>query len=1302
MGCKILYKGKEYEQDDFIGMMKEGNVPVTDDVKARFQIARLMEKFHLTHVNKDFLDGYVSSVNKTVNASFFSKLKAWVEQNPFYSNIIPYYNTSYGVIQFLSKNTSKWVDDIGGDFREIPFKLAGRKGQRTLVASPHEYDPGTYSDSAAGLLYNVVSQGKSLLKDYLQAVGMTKRDFIKNYVTKDEMKQDYMKDFLADKKELFVHTVDVVKSADDVMPDMDDPRFAKIFDNRQKILNKLKKELLKEKDKIKKETIRERIRVVQEQIDALRTDESRTFSTILAFMKSDMDAVEHILDSTPDRRSMEYATSLLYNYNNLLSVDFRDTIRSLDDTTRLDVLSFKSRADDLSDRLIKQFLAIPADMVKRMTGQNIMIDGLPIHAKDIDDVAKYLKDTTENPNPIVQTLTKVIKSAITRLNHKYQSFKTEHKGLVDEVVKFQKSAGLKKDMYYDYMTQVDHAGKRTGNFVGRLSYDYIKAKNEAIGKDKLLFYAQNHTVKINKAAWNEREKSLIEWYKANKADNAVLTDSDIKSGRTFEDKLEQQAQAFADTKNPYTMQSILEKAKQNPKALTKYDLDFFKSFEKYGGFYAEKVGDEYIRPLELIADDKWEDKKYKAIQAMSDSDPRKQFYNHFAKKYEEGRRSLSDEEAYLPWNYIPEKTKDLGVGGNLRQWWTDSISQMVSQNIHGLDPVTGEIIKAIPVYMVGGQISAENKSYDLGNVLDSFMREVINHDEKSEIEDDANLLLSLLRKQKTYETNPDGTIKEVGGEPRYKDVSNNFLMAQYRLNANLYDERQDKEVVTSLKKRDELVNRKLKEIKQKIDEIPLTPDEKDEALQFVHARAPYTGNNDKIQQYVDLAKEYQETRGQFKLVTGNKITNFMLFFTSIKLLGLNLFGGVAEYLQGTCSLFTESAGGRYFTDKNALKAYGRVMRSMFNPWDSEEKSFIRNLGKYFGTNAQAFQDDNQNNWLSKAAFAQWEFANRVMNGAFLLAMLDHETITDKNGNVHSVGDVLRVDDSGRFSWTNPNIDQELHDAKGNMSQYLIDFQHKYKEVLKDNRERQAFEDPILMEKTMLGRIFGQFKKNWLFRAFYSRFGDYREADQFRGKDSKGFYRSFIDLFKLPKVIDDFGEEVLDTSAAGFATMFGRVLKSFVQFSTVGRSLGLGPKDGEFSEVDAVNLRKFMREFLSVLTLSTAIIVLSSGGDGPDKDKARTYFVNQLIRLQRDLATYMNPNSFASILKNPAPVVSTMSDFFSIGSAMIQTGVLFDPYTHQKGHESLRILNAIQKNVPFVNQIDRMSNKVNKTLTYSGY
>jgi predicted kinase len=1218
-------------------------------------------------------------------------------------------------------------DDISDDLSEddlnnvkpLPFKIPLAKvlaGTKRLLVLPMKYDLGTYR--VKNKLINLVpmNRNKLTLPEYLDILNMGRSSFVKTFISSDETESDEVKAFLAGNLEMYLYGLEHVTEADSILPTMDDKRFLNVYDSKKRLIEKTEQQLRNEPDPTKREVLNDRIFLLQQQMRALEDDENRTINTITAFMDNDIQTVEHVLNNNPDLASLEYAQHLLFNYVNLVTVDFRDLVDTLPVETRANITRFVSNVTDLMQRIKTEFLTRPARLVKELTGTEVLLDGMVIEDKEtIGKIGRFTKDTTENVNDIVQTLTKTIKTAIEHLNLRYTSFLSKHQKLVKDLLKYQNDNGVKKANAYDFMVQVDDAGLKTGFVVDRNSAAYYRERLDTHASEEveaiLNFYAQDHNLKINDKAWDVREKSLIEYFKTHRYDEVILSESDMAKGIEFSEKLEKAAQAYALKRNPYTAKRIIEKYRTDPTSVDVREKGSFMTFVKSGMYY-EKVDGVKMQPLELIPTGRWIDPKYSEIQSMSATDPRKVFYDHFMANLVKGREAVSIEDFYLPWNYIPEKSKRLPIGGNLKEWLKDRSSQFITDNFaqsisenEQVDPFTLEVSKKIPRYMTAGNLHPDDKSYDLGDVLGDFMREVMNFEEKKAIEDDTNLLLMLLKEQPIVELAPDGSKKvNPDGSYRVKEgLSVNYLMSLYRVNAQLYDEKQDRESVSKFKRMDVATKKRVTEIEAKLAAIEISPEDKEKALELFHEDMPYVGNKLEIADYISLLNQRKAIKGNVKYLSGNKAANSLMFYTSIKALGFNIFGGIAEMLQGLTSLFMESASRTFFTDNDAMSSFGEMIMNL-NPFSDGPRE-IRNFSKYFGAQGKVYQDSDQSNGLSKLAFLQYEKAGYFINTTFLLSFLRGQRIKDVDGKEHTLRDALTIDDYGNFSWKDGfNIAEKLHEENGRHSQYLIDLIHRFKEVIKNNRDRQASDDPIEMEKSMIGRMLGQFKKNWLFRAYTIRFGEARKADKFSGQEAKGFYRSFWDMIldSVPTKINEFGEEERDMRKALTAVPYA-LLSNFIKFSVFGKMLGYTPKEGEFSKIDEANLRRFMRETSFIITLMITVLILTSGDGDDDRDGARRYFTNQLIRLQRDMTTYMSPNSFASLFKNPAPVIGTFTDLFRIGDAMVKSTVLGDPYIYEgTDRQALRIWQATEKNIPIINQIDKIRNKIDKITMYNTY
>ena len=1197
------------------------------------------------------------------------------------------------------------LSDFVGTVPSMPFKYSLNKilsGKKTITVRDRTYNTGTYKDIPSGKMFNIYSKGNMLLSDYLSVSGLKKDEFTRRFLGEEEVKKEHIKEFLANKRPLEIYELTLVESLDDIIPDITDERFKQAYTTKQGLLNYLKSSLRNEKNSAKKSILRDRIEHLQDQMDILADDTKISFKALTDMMVSDLNIVKNVVNTSADRNSLDFALGLIRNYNSLIVSSFKDNMEILSDAEKSNITKTLYDMNQLVEDIQNKRIQVGANLVKKISGRDVLdVNGVVIATPDINVGTATLLDTTDITDPIVQSITKEIKNAVSRLNLAYNSFSKEHKKILKEFRSYQKSQGLKSNEYFNFMIEVDSKGKRTGNHVSEFTTEYYDEKYDKKNKpfkERLSFLASQHTVSFNENAWNEKVKSMREWYENNIGSSITLTDSQIANNISLDEVIEQEFSNWLRHRDARTMYNILNRIHNNPETMSSTDISFFESFVKNQGFFKAKVGDNWVDVINLVPDNKYVSPQWTNIQKMSNTDPRKVFYRHYIKNMIDTKRKLQDQDFWTDWNYIPEKMKQAeGLLNKMRDYGVGLIAQSISKNSDIIDPITGDLTLTIPTYMTGNSLKPDEKDYNLGVVLDEFVKEGFRYEEMSDIEDDVNYMLDLLKSKKVYLTNPDGTPKMINGEIQYKnDVSNLVKVAKYRIEAQVYEQRQAIEGNTGKKLAPSAVKNRQKELIEEMNNLKLTSDEKAIALNYIKAGLQYDDNDPKLKKYVELGIEYKSLEPLLKTITANKIVNTTIVYTALKFLGLNLFAGFAEILQGVSSFSIEAASGRNFTDREGWSAMGQVISSM-TPWDTSIKNKVRGFGKIFSTESEIIHGEAKKNWLNEAVFAHYRAANHLINNSFLVGMLKHEKIKDKSGKEHSLWDVANINDKGAITLPD-NFNDIFYNESGKPSQYFLDLLHKFKEIQKNNRDRQTGEDPILLEKYAAGRALGQFKKNWMIRGFTTRFGKYKDANLFLGQDTKGFYRSWWELFAVPTKENYLGEISKDYSPLGLAKALITGIKDTLKFTALAKLFGAKPNEN-MKDVDVANMRKFMREMTIISTFVVIGLLLAHAGGDDDEEKRKGYIrwaINQNIRFMRDMMTYMSPESFASIVKNPAPLVSSVVDFTTLLDKIVESTVLLDPY-NKKGQ--LKVWKASKDLVPVLRQIEALEKKFDKTVSY---
>lgn len=1177
------------------------------------------------------------------------------------------------------------------DFKNMPFKFSGNKiaaGKKMYTVRTQAYKMGTYKANN-NKLFNVFPEGKGFIHEYADAKGITEQEFVKEFIGDEEIKYQHIQDFISGIKELYIYRIEKVTSKDEIIPEISDPRFAKIYANRLALIQRIKRQLREEQDPNKADDLKARLDILQSQAKTLYNDETRSFGALLSMLRSDIATAKRILDSKWDRKSLEFTKGLVANYIELITKDFSDIYKALDQPTKDATNDLLDDIDKLLDRINKGYVSIAASNVKRISGRDVLtIDGDIEIVDDINVAAAETYPVKWNKNPIVQSISKIVRDAKITAQTAFSTFQKSHRALVKS---------LKKD--YDFMIQTDSQGKKTGNFVWKSNAEYERLNEESFldPRSRLIFLAQNHTFIVNDAAWKEREKRLLEYYKNN--NNIVLSDSELNRGVSLDDKIERYAYEMTEKVNPHRMKSIFDRIRSNAKRTSAKDVEYYIKFNDYRGFYPEKINGKWDKTIEKTVDNKWIDSKWEAIQRLPDTDPKKQFYNHWLEYINKGNSMRGDESRYIPWNRIPEKTKPLGIKTWMRQFGYDSFGQSISYNKDFINTETGEVERKIPLYLSSGKMSPENMSYNLGAILESYVKELIDYEEKVAVEEPTNFMLDLLKQQPVYESTIDGKRKIVQGKPQTKNgVSNNYNQALHFVNAVIYGEYQKIEGVSSTILHSAETKDEMSKVKKQVEALNISNTEKSEALAHIDNDVPYVGNNTKISEYIELAMKYKALSNTGKNITASKVLNTGMFWTAVKTLGLDVFAGLGEVLQGIASLYSESSANTYFGDTAATWAIGKYLGSR-NPLSKESNEWVNSIIKHFDPIGEIFHESEKQvkTGVEKVFFGLYRAGNHFSNTVFTLAMLKHLKVTDKKGVERSVAESIDFKD-GKLVWKY-DIDIPLYNDEGKPTDYHLNLIHRSDEVLSLNRGRKAFIDPTKLSSHLVGRILGQFKENWLVGMFYNRFGAEREGNLTGGNDFEGFYRTFLNEILLPPMRKNpiTGIEERDTSITGLLTIPLNFAKYLVKFSTIGKKAGL-LKDGKYSPLVEANLRKFMREFSIAITLYAAITILSASRDDGDDDPFLTYVMNQLIRLQRDVTTFMSLESLKSFTENPMPITSTLTDFIRIVDASRST-IFEDPYNREGDS---KLWKATSKAIPFINKLESTKRKFDEKLIYGRY
>lgn len=1129
----------------------------------------------------------------------------------------------------IKATTTKISDFVSFDLPDAPLQFSKEKiktGEKTITVRPTSYrsQSKTLID---GVPVSFTNKGSLTINEAIKVLGLeSKEDFKNKFVGAEEVKFDYIKDFLEGKSRMYVY--DIKRIAEGKSFDIEDPNGDSRYLNEVSRLSKLRDQLYKTKkkttDQEAKDRIDEKIDLLKAKIKALQKDSNHNIGVLLEQAEAHLIEASAILDDKgiSNTSSIDLALAYAYPYQELL---LKFDIEDAEQVARKNILF--NQIMELMQKIKKKQEAIAAAEVNKATGSNIMINGLIIPAKDTSVITSYTADVSKNQNKLVQTLSKLIKTAQNTIVDLYNAFESNHKKISKELKSYQKSNGIADDKSFDFMLQIND-GLKTGYYVTKQSYKYITNKYSAFrGKtiDKLDFLNENHSISINKEALDKYNK----W----------IDDNTEVFGEHGQDNFEATEKAKDSKKraiNPETFIKILNKAKKK-EDLSADEKQFAENYIKYN-----------MTLLNLELNENNIDAKFTELEKLRRTDPTNpkiKFYDHFVDNIVRGRNMVNEsEDSYgLAMNYIPEVEVLTPFYKNLPNKLKNQFAQSPENGVQGKrNPITGELEPEIPMYSLSGTFknNPQGKAYDLDRVLEKFTLQAYNKNYKESIEDKALALLETIKNQQVYEVNSKGDIVYENGRPVYKTNTNNnsYQQAKYYIWSNLYDKSQAIEGNTGRKVHTPEVLAEINRLK----EIEKPTDEEKALL----AKLELTGRD----------------------ITAGGIGNAAIKYTALKALGFNFFGGASEILQGIFSNSIEAAGGQFYKRSNLIRAWKLLFSAIGNPSQREK---INALIKNFGLIGELDPNVERGNKITEAAFAHLRFADFLAKGATVLSLLDTMKVKDRKGVEHNLLDVIDV--NGANIVLKGDFDQIYShsiDEAGNFipSQAKLDFQAKAQTLSKNLHARDGSKDPILLNKNILGRLVGQFRASWMIEAFDRRFGTEKEIPLLQTK-TVGFYNKvFAD--KEGKVSIKRGLKVL----------------WLYRFNKKGLAeMGLE----EMDEIAIRKMLRELTFMMSTYTTFLVLSAMLKGDDDDDDnvflDGTLNYLMNQSYRSNRDMTFFISPNSASEISANIAPAMKTMTDFTKVAGDIIST-IAGDPYVYEgTKREKLRIFNSIPKAFPFVNK-----------------
>ncbi len=515
-----------------------------------------------------------------------------------------------------------------------------------------------------------------------------------------------------------------------------------------------------------------------------------------------------------------------------------------------------------------------------------------------------------------------------------------------------------------------------------------------------------------------------------------------------------------------------------------------------------------------------------------------------------------------------------------------------------------------------------------------FYKFAVAYDHKNKIEPVMDLLQAKLETLPGYKTNTVGKILKTllnGGKEHPELLENGLKRAasqsKFQIQARLYGKTRADENKRSF-----------------------TPQELEEIAEYKESYKEWIKNG---------ALGEPPVEPEFHKMTPAKLADAVVDYTRILKLGGSPLSGINNLLMGYINNYSYAVRKREFGNEDLDWAASKLLNSVMKYWFgvpfSKKKRVITPLAKKIaaGMAKMGIMEEVMEvgetkipGWLDKAVQALMTFQESgefLIHGQILLAMLKKEKVKDLTGKERPLWDAFDEE----FNWKSSEFGEndswkslEVLDTDGKNTSKLLEFQQKLNDVRV--RTQSDYQNPLKGKETATGRV-GHVFRTWIPQAIHQRFGA-QVGDEFKGR-----YTSYSDIK------GQLGEKSL-IKLLGLI-LGGSALKALNIPLGIGKVSGLKKisdmgldkideylKDQGVTDLDIENFRVNLKEFQMLIYFAGALagLIAMSGGDDDDT-WAYKYFGNVANRIVQDLSFFYYPDSFIGIIKDPIPIMSTITD-----------------------------------------------------------
>ena len=501
------------------------------------------------------------------------------------------------------------------------------------------------------------------------------------------------------------------------------------------------------------------------------------------------------------------------------------------------------------------------------------------------------------------------------------------------------------------------------------------------------------------------------------------------------------------------------------------------------------------------------------------------------------------------------------------------------------------------------EIESNNYTKNVVAATKAFMYMSFMYKQLNKVSIEADLILKMVGEAQTVE---DGRVVKDQGPVRLKERIINEIKHQ------IYGDRRDSEYeadqffgfLTSVNPKEHYKNvTRKREIENERDELYTQLDNGDIDQQEFSKRL------------LELKEEYKNLGGR-SLIWGNLIDSTLLKFTQIKGMGYNLMAAVRNVIHGFHATMVHAAGDQEFNEQDVLNSLGTILSELSGgTTNAKFLNIIKRFDILHTVDEVEFNKDRESSGKGWFVFQNW--TEKLGQGISTVAAMKSRKIQDKEGNTRNLYEAYDNDGNWKTEEFGEQQEWQYGTPDREVGQEFSRFQIMIKQLNGQLHGDFASTSTHPFKRHLIGRAVSMFK-TYLPEIIKYRFGQKTYDAELR-RSKEGIHRSLaMNAMTKPK-------DVFNIAWTEAIPGVGRLQDSEL-------TIDAG---------DAANIRRSLRELRVMMYLALVGLILKSLWD-EEEDWKKIYIANQILRIDQDIQSYVDPNTGLNIAKDPLVLMGTIT------------------------------------------------------------